>query len=1213
MADAKDIKWSDEQRTVIDRRDCEMLVSAAAGSGKTAVLVERVISLITDPDCPVDVDRLLVVTFTNAAAEEMKDRIAKALRDRLDADPSDRVIARQCELLHRAHISTIHGFCLYVIRNYFPLIDLDPGFRVADEGELRLLKADVMEEVLEKHYEIGESGFLDLVTWYAGKKDDAKIAELAERMYQLAQSDPDPYATLETWRAELDSDDWLDGLHAMIRTKLDELAALCRRLLDICHAPGGPEAYAAAIGSDLELISYLSGSADYDEMCVRCAERKKEGSKDAEFSFAGLGRVTGENAYKETVKAQRNDVVKKTLNEQILQKLILPGGSREARAQREDTKAVLAALIGLTEDYMRALDEAKRARGIIDFSDMEHLTLSILRDADGPSAAAKELAEHFAWIMTDEYQDSNGLQEIILNSVSGGSDGRRNIFCVGDVKQSIYSFRKARPDLFLKKFHSYSTEDGPELRVDLHRNYRSSYDVIFPVNELFSRIMRREVGGIEYDADQYLYVGREDVAAKGCPLGVHPAEIWLFTNDQERGLSEEETEARGVAAKIAEMCRPGNAWYGDRDLKYSDVAILLRSANVSAPVFYAALRGMGIPAVVTASAGYFSTPEVSVALDLLAIIDNPEQDIPLAAVMHSLIGGFSSDEMARIAAEKAAAERELGQKETQYGGRLWRALKAYAAHAGEPAGDAAVRTAAEKAVRFVRLFEGLRVRKYLVSTSRILQDALDRTGWELITAARPDGVSGMSNLDMLKAYAVSYEQTSYTGLFDFIRYIEKLKKYEIDPETSFTPETQDAVTITSIHKSKGLQYKVCIIARTQKRFNDQNSRAQILMHREMGPAADLRRPETRLKEPSLKKGYLREMMTASSRGEELRVLYVAMTRAEEQVILSACVKDPEKTLEKAEKSAAGCGDRLSPLQILNASSYLDWVLEARALRPGVFDVIPMDAETAEEQREEAAFADAVSLARLTDPKRYTLTDEKKRELDERYAWVYPHETAVNLRRKYSVSELKHRFMEDEDAAQMFAGGEGAAAVSGAGVGTKASGGAERGTAVHKIMELLDLTLPADAHSAGRFIRRLVKEGRITEATAALVHPHFVTDILSDPVSGRMRAAEERGGLKREARFTVQLPASCADADAPGDETIIIQGVIDACFLENGVWVLLDYKTDRVPDEGGEEVLLARYRAQLDYYARALEQITGIPVREKLIWSCALRKCITADA
>ena len=929
------MKWTEEQQKVITLRDRNILVSAAAGSGKTAVLVQRILSKIMDPEKPVDIDRLLIMTFTRAAAGEMRERIEKALDQALAADPDNEHLQRQMMLIHTAQITTIDGFCSYVIRNYFHLIGLDPGYRTADEGELKLLQEDVLKELFEDYYAEGDEKFTAFVECYAAGKSDEGLKEHVLDLYNASMSNPWPDEWLDGCVANYQLDPekgiagtpWFHYLWDIVDSALKEAGELAENAMEICMEPEGPDLYQDALQSDLLLIrklQELSVKQDYDEMTRNLQN----------LSFA---RLSGKKM--EGVSDQLKNLVKDIREDEkgILKDL----GSKYFQCTLEELTELTQAsaeplkmLVKLTRDFTERFSLKKREKNVLDFSDMEHFALDILLKKDGdtytPSQAARELSEKYDEVMLDEYQDSNLVQEILMQNVSGWVNDRKNIFMVGDVKQSIYRFRLARPELFMEKYHSYSLTESKEQRIDLHKNFRSRPEVLESVNFIFRQIMGQDLGGIDYDEAAALYPGasfpegEDPEFIKTEVLLVEKDGVILEDNDEaDAPENERELEALAIADRIREMVghdRILDKETGEyRPVQYGDIVILLRSAAGWAETFGEVLGARGIPSYTASRTGYFSTTEVVTLLNYLRVLDNPLQDIPLTGVLRSPIAGCTTEDL---------AELRIAYPE----GMIYECVKAFVEEYREHRiMEEEKRRLGEKLSHFMDTVNTLRDMAAYTPVHQLILEVLERTGYGSYAKAMPDGAQRSANLNMLVEKAMEYEKTSYRGLFNFVRYIQKLQQYQVDyGEVNLSGAGESAVQIMTIHKSKGLEFPVVFAAGMGKRFNFRDMNASILIHPELGIGADAILPDKRIIAASLCKQIIRRELLKESLGEELRVLYVALTRAKEKLILCGAVGDLENQIMALSVLRDNKEELISLGMRMRGKCYWDYVLPALA-------------------------------------------------------------------------------------------------------------------------------------------------------------------------------------------------------------------------------------------------------------------------------------------
>lgn len=1300
--------WTADQQRVIDSRDRNLLVSAAAGSGKTAVLVERIVKMVTDDRHPVDLDRLLVMTFTNAAAAQMRERIARALRERLKKTPEDARLRLQAALVPHAQIQTIDSFCLSLIRDHYAGLDIDPSFRVGDEGELTLLKGDVLAELLEERYEAGGEAFELFVETYGGGKTDVGIEEAIRQVYQACISHPWPDQWLESCRKEFEQENaehftdspWAAFLLREVKLQMEEYAKQLEQALTLCGEPDGPECYLATIRTERELVLTI-GEAD------------RYGPLKDRLSAAAFGRLPAARQKdidpdkKEQVKAIRDRVKKGVLKckesyaAQTMEE-IYEGIAGCAPAVRE--------LIDLTGQFMERYQQAKKERDLVDFSDLEHYALQVLYQDGKPSLVADQLSRRYAEILVDEYQDSNLVQEALLLALSGERFGRPDVFMVGDVKQSIYRFRQARPELFLEKYDTYGREEGKYQKIELQKNFRSRSQVLMSINRVFAQIMDSSLGGICYTREAALYPGavfpavdegegREDPAAgSGERLDVsgkerpdpYRTELFLVDtgsrelsslDEEARDLTSREIEVKLAVREIFRITDPDHGlllWDKEeeryRRARYGDIVILLRSLSGWAEPFVNGLMDEGIPAFAQSQSGYFDTTEVETILSLLAVIDNPMQDIPLAAVMRSPIVGMSDEELAWMMA-RFKRKAKKGQDRGIYGAwRLWmeEGQEAGAAGAKGPGESAAEGRRKERGegreevpgqqeiYRKLKELDQLLTRfRYLAQIfpiHQLLEQIYRETGYYAYVSAMPAGETRQANLELLIEKAAAYECTSYQGVFHFIRYIEKLKKVETDlGEAAVAGAKERTVRVMSIHKSKGLEFPIVILAGLGKRFNKQDAYGRLLIDPDLGVGADHIDLEQRVKSVTLKKQVLKRKLELESMGEELRVLYVAMTRAKEKLIMTGTDSYLENKLEKwgidlssggemvtfgggsggnaSDRSGSACATpaqaesdpfpRPLPYTALTgAGSYLDWILMALPRTAGTIACGQVPAasfigqEVLRQMEKQASKEMFFGL-----PEEEVYDGAYRESLKEALGYTYPHQADVGLYAMMSVSELKRRSKEEESGGAVelvpwkeeTAGGvaEAGDAAEADGAGRQTGGsrprqsfsGAARGSAYHRALELLPM---AECRSFGDVVRGLdglVEDGRFLRQERRLVDARILWDFFQSPLGQRLKKAEQEGRLYKEQQFMIGIRAREMEL-ADSDELVLIQGVIDAYIEEADGTVLLDYKTDRV--EALKE-LKERYQVQLRYYIRALEQVTEKPVKEAVLYSLHLQQ------
>ncbi|MBS6953728.1 MAG: helicase-exonuclease AddAB subunit AddA [Enterocloster asparagiformis] len=1254
------VKWTEKQQQVIDSRNRNLLVSAAAGSGKTAVLVERIIRMISEGEHPLNIDQLLVMTFTNAAAAEMRERVGAAVDKLLAARPEDEHLWLQAALIPQAQITTIDSFCLNLIRNHYGSLKIDPAFRIGDEGELALLRADVMKEMLERHYQEGGEDFAAFVEQFGRGKSDAGIEDVILQAWQFSQSHPWPMEWVAACRAELkeetleqiEQSPWMQFVLRDVQLQMEELHVQLGEAIDVCREENGPLAYEPMLINDRRQIGAVlaaAGQGTYRGLY--------EGLENISFDRLAAIRSKEVDQEKKAYVSACRDRAKKAVAK-CRENYGTQSPEEMVEAVR-GTAGVISTLLDLTEDFDRCYREKKQDRNVLDFNDLEHLALEVLMEQvpeeggageseDGrteaagavqapaafrparrrPTAVADELARQFEEILVDEYQDSNNVQETLITSISRERQGRPNVFMVGDVKQSIYRFRLARPELFMDKYERYSDGESLHQKIELHQNFRSRATVLDSVNDVFYKIMTRALGGIRYTEETALHPGA--VFAPGERTGT-PTELLLADTgaDALKQLDEEamdytakELEARMIAIRIRELMDPENglmvwdkAAEEYRPARLGDMVILLRSLSGWSEVFVNVLMNEGIPAYAQTKTGYFNTVEVETVLSLLAVTDNPMQDIPLAAVMKSPMVAMADEEMAWLmAAYKRAPEK--GQDRGVYG--AWMYWKETGG--GDVEAPEEIKGAIEdKLQRLETLLEGLRREARYLPVHQLLYRAFEVSGYYDYVSAMPAGETRRANLDMLVEKAIAYEATSYKGLFHFIRYIEKLKKYDTDfGEANVAGEQADTVRIMSIHKSKGLEFPVVFLAGMGKRFNKQDAYGSVLLDADLGLAADYLDLKQRLKMPTLKKQALKRRMELESLGEELRVLYVAMTRAKEKLIMTATDRSLAAKLEKW--AQVPLADGAIPYTILSAAgSFLDWLLMSACDGTIEKRQIPLAGLVGMEIRRQAS-RQVSREELLTLDTGITYHPEAAGQLEEALNYQYPYGGDTGLYAMLSVSELKKQGQVGQDEEEIgraaLGSGAGPAALSqdmpARDISPKAltgPGGAARGTAYHRALECLDLGSLHSREDIGAALKVLLETGYLEQEAYEALDESVIFAMLNSPLGQRMAQAQRAGRLHREQQFIIGIPAR-EMGRGESRELVLVQGVIDAYMEEEDGLVLVDYKTDRVPGgPAGRGILADRYRPQVAYYRKALEQLTGKKVKENIIYSLTLQESI----
>lgn len=1205
--------WTNEQQAAIDSRGQTLLLSAAAGSGKTAVLVERIIRRLLDKGYPIDITELLVVTFTKAAAAEMRDRIGTALMKAL-SETKDSRVERQLALLPSAQISTLHAFCQHVIRKYFYTIDLDPAFSIAGEEELNLLRRQVLEDVFLSYYEDDEKASIlyPLADMFGSDRGDDILMDTVSRMYTYARS----LAWPEHWLKEaaraydvapdavIDDMVWAGPIKDAVRRILEEDA----RLYDgVLYHLRQREAFAPACDTFVA-----------EQAALRQAAQARSWNDLSRFVRAidfprlkSLRKLSDDDkAVWERCKKVRDDVKKDVIK--TLQAVYFSATPEEWLDGMRAMKPIMDGLVTLTLDFAKAYGAAKKEKGWIDFSDLEHFCLQILLAPDAspehpvPSAAAEELRSQYEEVFIDEYQDTNGVQELITRLVSGED----NRFMVGDIKQSIYRFRLADPTLFLEKYQSFSRDEKSVQRcIDLGRNFRSVPVVLDAVNAVFSRAMTAEAAGMDYGEREKLYAGRQapdDERWIGGPVEV---DIVPTPSDEEDddGSTAFEKECRFIAGRIGELLASGRmAARKDgtlEPLSYRHIVVLLRSMAGKADVLIQALQEGGIPSYAEQSGGYFAAVEVQVMLALLRCIDNPEQDLAMAAVLRSPLVGLDETALAGV--------RLAGD------GTLWQNLPAFVASLPDGVDEK------EDLQQFMAAFDSWRTYSRRHGVAELLQRLYDDTAYVDFVGAMPGGDVRQANLKALYDRARQYEEAGFRGLFRYLQLMDKMKEDGLDlAPAKVVSEKEDVVRIMSIHKSKGLEFPVVFVADMGKAFNRRDAQDQILFHNRLGIGLKQYDPEWRMSYPTLIWSGIAAQLRWEGTAEEERILYVAMTRARDQLILTGHSSHIDRDWQR-------WTSRLNPAQ---AKSYFDWVMPA-ALAP--FGA-KADADYA---RPGAAWQDAVWQVRIARAVPAGTVEEGAYDgelrlealrrgdltgtpvpswLDEQLSWQYAYPQAVRTAAKFSVSEVKRRYQElhsDElqDEADLSVP---AAAVIPTAPGEDdafaalppwlageeaAVSGAQRGTALHKALQYITPAADQTTATLRREIDAFVRQGLLSREEAKLVYVPVLAAFCQSDIGRRMAESPE---LHREYPFTVLLAGGDPLPETETGEQILIQGVIDCLFREDDAWILVDYKSDRLETA---DAFRSRYAVQLALYKRAVEQITHRPVEETYIYSLHLQQ------
>lgn len=1249
--------WTDDQWRAIVTEGSDVLVAAAAGSGKTAVLVERIIRKISSNS---DVDRLLVATFTKAAAAEMKDRIRIALEKELERQPDSEHLRRQLALMNRASITTLHSFCLDVIRRYYPLIGLDPGFRIANETESELMRIDVLDQLFEEKYEgAGDNGaFLRLADRYGGERGDEPLYRLVQQLYDFAQSHPWPEywlrQTAESFIVDsvegLRGSPWVESLKADVELALSGAASLLDQAMRLTREPAGPAPYAATFEEDLALVNGLAQT-------VRAYPWEQWFESFQAVQFGKLKAMRGDDYDKmlqEQAKELR-DQAKKLISS--LADELFGRSAEEFAWELQELAPLMAALSELVIEFGQRYEAAKRAKGLLDFGDLEHYCLRILRSPDStqelttPSSAALEYQRQFDEILLDEYQDTNMVQEAIVSLIANPNAGNR--FMVGDVKQSIYRFRLAEPNLFMSKYKNYGAPGGDGLRIDLARNFRSRQEVVDGVNDVFRAIMREAVAEMDYDKRAELVCGAtypepdwpgrfavelavidkagssdgdEDVAGS---IAESEDELEQGTGPAAEPAEELQTaqlEARLIARQIRTLLDEGFRVYDgkrreSRPLEWRDIVILLRATQAWAPVIIEELQAAGIPAYAELSSGYFDATEVETILSLLRVIDNPYQDIPLAGALRSPIFGLNAEELALI--RIGAMHDSYYDAVLQAAGDLWLPDELR-----------------RKLSLFLDRLDRWRNDARQGSLADLIWSIYRETGYYDFAGGLPGGVQRQANLRALHDRARQYEATSFRGLFRFLRFVERMRDSGGDLGTARAlGEQENVVRIMSIHKSKGLEFPVVFVAGLGKNFNQQDLRSAFLKHKQLGFGPKFIDPEKRVSYPTLPFLSIRRRMRMEMLAEEMRILYVALTRPKEKMFLIGTVSDAASK-QRRWMSAADSSGHIPDFRLSSASTFLDWLgplasaafnavpeevlagEEARVLkwRAGVVDAALLGLEAAvgqerlteEDQARKDRLQGILSLAQLDQV-------EEDEELRRRLEWRYSYRPATLMAAKTSVTEMKRLHAEAVNAqedSQLLVPVEFDPTPDS---GKKSLGGsytfrlrrpqfmeeasltaAEKGTVSHLLMQHLPIAGDVSVARLEEILDDMVARKLLTARQAESIDLPSVAAFFDTEIGKRLVNAK---WVKREVPFSCMFPAQRVYpglAPNMAGEPVLIQGVIDCLFEDEKGVTLLDYKTDRIYMKQWEQAA-ERHRFQLELYAEAIESVIGRPIAESHVF------------
>ena len=1253
------VKWTPEQESaIIAPKDSSLdnqtlLVAAAAGSGKTAVLVERIITRLKDMDNPLSVQELMVVTFTKAAAQEMSARIGLALAKAMESTDDEAMqerLERQLNLLPSAHISTLHSFCQWVIRSYFYKLDINPTARIGNEAEMALLQQEVLADLLTKSYEEGLYNIYELADFFSDDKSDAGLTAKIMSLYNYAMSlaNPDGWLrkALEPYKEAMtvNPSETLWGQYMWDKhvAVIDRIRERLERMEQILLDPVGPHKWQNIYDNQLAALSMLSNAQTWHDMGEACKHvdtfikdqfrmGPKEGQAFDPILVAEFRSLGGQN--RDDLKAIQAAVF--TVPEATLQE--------QFKAQYP----IIEGLVELTIAFHQAYRDMKQEQGIMDFSDLEHLCLALLvepgtEDDPQPSDVAKELQDTFKEIMVDEYQDTNGVQETIINLISRVD----NRFYVGDVKQAIYSFRMADSSLFMEKYNTYGDTDAVERRIDLAKNFRSHENILAATNFLFYQIMTEEAAELNYTEAESLIPGRivedapEDWVGGDVELqllDVSKDTLSASESDEDEGDDPEnnERELDFIIQKIKEIHgakkKVQNPDGTFRQIEWRDFAILRRSLAGWGTRAVEAMRQAGIPAVVNERDGYFEAQEIQLLLALLSIIDNPEQDLPMAAVLHSGLVGLDANELGAL--------RLSGE------GSLWSLMPAYA----EAAQD-------ERLLAFIGHMERWRTLSRRHGVTNLLWDIYESQDYVNYVGAMPNGLVRRANVLALYDRAKGYEASGFRGLFRFLRFVESLRDSNQDmPLANVVSEADNVVRLMTIHKSKGLEFPVVFLSGVQKGFNMMDLRSELLIDKNAGLGLKGYFPDIRVSFPTMPWFYVKDVKEAALKAEEQRILYVALTRARDKLIMTGHFKGLKNakgklsTLGELVKNTASVEGQQLPTDIITqANTYLDWLIMGFArhldggnpLRvaieyegPTYFDLPDKKCRIKVEIHDGSLYGDLDYKADIDETTINKVRElkavnsvELPQEIEDRFNYSYPYSDATRRTAKISVSELKRRFQEREleagtidtlnepivtveptitvsadDLANSVFGRKPQALQSEEDVLT----GAQWGTLMHEAMQWLPLAKYTQA-SLTKELDALVTKGTFTEEERNLLSDTSLYKFFSSDLGKRLINAKR---IERELPFSMLFEGKRVYDTLEDGENLFLQGIIDTAFEEGGEWVLVDYKTDRV--KSGED-LIKRYKIQMDLYKEALQRLTGMPVKACYIYSFRLHDAIIID-
>ena len=1183
------VKWTNEQLQAINEKGENILVAAAAGSGKTTVLVERIINKIINEN--VDIDKILIVTFTNAAASEMRAKILDAIYKKIEENPNNTHLQRQITLLAKSNISTIHAFCLEVIKNNFYEIDVSPNFKIADTTELEIMRQEVLEDLFEEKYENYDKDFLELINTYTTYKSDDTLKELILKIYKYIQSFPFPEKWLEEStnkflleeNISFEKTAWGEVLFELAKEEINDEIIILKEQLEKIKYEEDFNKFFITISEDIRKLETIYNSLTWDELYINLTN----------FKFDLWPRdKKAEETLREEIKQER-DKIKKSINN-IIEKIIICN-SEEAIQEMKEVFPIAEKMKNIIIEFSEKFSIAKKEKNIIDFNDIEHFALKILiKEENGKnviSNVAKKYREKFVEIAIDEYQDSNLIQEYILTTISRGN----NIFMVGDIKQSIYKFRQARPELFLEKYENYKLKDdlkeNDNLKIQLFKNFRSRKELLDFTNLVFENIMQKELGDIEYNETEFLNLGANYPGNKEAIAELNIIDLKKQEDDEDESTEEKieniVLEAKFVAKKIKQLFKD-NYMVCDkngnfRKLKYKDIVILLRATANSAQIFEKEISNLGIPVFSDSSCEYLESIEIQTIMSLLKIIDNPINDIPLVTVLRSMIGGFSDNELIQIRINdktKSFYESALSYIENK---------------------DDILKY---KLKEFLEKLEKWRKEKENIPLDEFIWKLYIDTGFYNYVSLMPNGILRQANLKLLFEKAKQYETTSFKGLFNFISFIDRLKLSSTDMSSAkLIGENEDVVRIMSIHKSKGLEFPVVFLSCTGKKFNvmDLNN-SDILLHQELGIGLKYIDYNRQVEYNTLAKEAIKNVSKIEMLSEEMRILYVALTRSKEKLIITGIANDLERSLKDKEKLINTYKNidkdcKINKNIVKRYMSYLDWIelvylnnfktikkfLKYNVVYPK--DILQED----EEEKEKVNFEEKTANTNI----------EEQEKIKNILNWNYKYKLETNMITKTSVTQIKNinkeKKIDQEEYINKFEIPEFLKE-------NKNITGAEKGNVIHLILQKLNPKEKYDKEKINALIEKLLIKKIITKEEKEIIDINIILNFLASNIWKEMQEAK---AVYQEQPFYININASKI-YEEESDENILVQGIIDLYYInKNDEIILVDYKTDKK----SEKELKECYNNQLEIYKEAIENSSNKNVSRIYIYSTYLNKTI----